>query len=222
MRSPSAPGSARSAPTRSSRPTRVGRARGIPVISYWFNYPAYNTAAAEAAMFNATVGPLQPNEALCGDFEDDPNAIPFPLSAVGLQPLIGVWPLWMADYSTTPDSAVAPAIARQFTNCGSTPGIGGCSDQSRVLRPLQNQWLTSSPGGPPRPTGKGDGMGFLSRDVTGETLDEVPRLVARRVGAVPRWRRPVDWRRHADQSRLSTGRPRPGRGDRRVHYPHRY
>ena len=204
-------------------------------------------------MFNATVGPLQPNEALCGDFEDDPNAIPFPrgevglqwcrdflaalpsspaatwwytypflLSAVGLQPLIGVWPLWMADYSTTPDSAVAPAIARQFTNCGSTPGIGGCSDQSRVLRPLQNQWLTSSPGGPPRPTGKGDGMGFLSRDVTGETLDEVPRLVARRVGAVPRWRRPVDWRRHADQSRLSTGRPRPGRGDRRVHYPHRY
>jgi hypothetical protein len=178
------------------------RARGIPVIYYWFNYPAYNTAAAEAGMFNATVGPLLPGEAMCGDFEDDPNANPFPrgavglqwardflsalqsptaatwwytypflLSSVGLQPLTGAWPLWMADYSTTPDSAIAPAIARQFTNCGSTPGIGGCSDQSRVLRPPLGQWLT--PGGPARSTGEGDGMGFLSRDVTGETFDEV-------------------------------------------------
>jgi hypothetical protein len=181
---------------------REARSRAIPVIYYWFTYPAYNTPAAEAAMFNATVGPLQPGEAMCGDFEDDPNANPFPrgevglqwcrdflsalqapvtatwwytypflLSSVGLQPLIGTWPLWMADFSATPDSAFAPAIARQFTDCGATPGIAGCSDQSRVLRPPLGQWLTG--GGPAPPTGEGDGMGFLSRDVTGDTLDEV-------------------------------------------------
>lgn len=151
------------------------RAQGIPVIYYWFNYPAYNAPTAEAAMFNATVGPLQPGEAMAGDFEDDPSARPFPrgqagvdwseafltalqapqnatwwytypflLSSVGLQPLFGTWPLWMADYSATPDDAFAPAIARQYTDCGSTPGVGGCCDQSRVLRGPLSQWLTPS------------------------------------------------------------------------------
>jgi GH25 family lysozyme M1 (1,4-beta-N-acetylmuramidase) len=153
------------------------RARGIPVIYYWFCYPAYNAPAAESAMFNATVGPLRPGEAMCGDFEDDPAArlfprgtaglqwcrdflsalqapanaswwytYPFLLSTVGLQALIGAWPFWEADYSTTPDSAFGSIIARQFTDCGSTPGVAGCCDQSRVLRGPLSQWLT--PGGP--------------------------------------------------------------------------
>src|SRR5215468_11000199 len=53
------------------------RARGIPAIYYWFNYPDTNSPDAEAAMFNATVGPLQANEAMCGDFEDDgPHLFP--------------------------------------------------------------------------------------------------------------------------------------------------
>lgn len=71
---------------------------------------------------------------------------PFLLGAVGLQSLIGAWPFWEADYSATPDGAFAPAIARQFTDCGSTPGVGGCCDQSRILRGPLAQWLT--PGGP--------------------------------------------------------------------------
>lgn len=61
------------------------RRRGIPAMYYWFCYPAYNSAAAEAAMFNRVVGQLQPNEAMCGDFEDDPGALPFPRGAAGLQ-----------------------------------------------------------------------------------------------------------------------------------------
>ncbi len=150
------------------------RRRGIPVIYYWFTYAAYNTPTAEAAMFNATVGPLRPREAMCGDFEDDPAARPFPrgaaglqwcedflgelqaprnaswgysypflISVVGLQPLFDAWPFWLADYSFTPDSAFDYPIARQFTDCGATPGVGGCCDQSRVLKAPLEQWLTS-------------------------------------------------------------------------------
>src|SRR5215472_7282928 len=152
------------------------RARGIRAIYYWFCYPAYNSPAAEASMFNSIVGPLQPGEAMVGDFEDDPQARPFPrgqpgldwargflsllqsphsatwwytypalLAAVGLQPLESMWPLWIADYGAGSDSAFSPAIARQFTDCGSTPGVSGCSDQSRVLRPPLSQWLTDGP-----------------------------------------------------------------------------
>jgi GH25 family lysozyme M1 (1,4-beta-N-acetylmuramidase) len=180
------------------------RARGIPVVYYWFTYPAYNTPGAEAAMFNATVGPLGPGEAMAGDFEDDPGALPFPrgavglqwcrdflaalrapqsatwwysypylISSVGLRSLVDTWPLWEADYSATPDSSFAPAIARQFTDCGTTPGIAGCCDQSRVLRAPLEQWLKPAAIEPTQPTGEADGMGFLSRDVTGETIDEV-------------------------------------------------
>jgi hypothetical protein len=153
------------------------RSRGIPAIYYWFCYPAYNSPAAEATMFNATIGPLRPTEAMVGDFEDDPQARPFPrgqagldwarqfltalqsphnatwwytypslLTEVGLQPLLQTWPFWEADYSTRPDSAFAPAIARQFTDCGSTPGVSGCCDQSRVLRPPLSQWLAPPAG----------------------------------------------------------------------------
>jgi GH25 family lysozyme M1 (1,4-beta-N-acetylmuramidase) len=149
------------------------RARGIPAIYYWFNYPTFNSPQAEAAMFNRTVGPLQPHEAMMGDFEDDPasNSV-FPrgqagidwanaflaalqaptnaawfytytslFNAVGMGPLLATWPFVWADYSATPDSAF-PAIARQFTDCGSTPGVVGCCDQNRVLKPPLSQWLT--------------------------------------------------------------------------------
>lgn len=152
------------------------RARGIPAIYYWFNYPDTNSPDAEAAMFNATVGPLQANEAMCGDFEDDgahlfprgqagvdwarrfltlleaPHTAtwwytyPFLLSVIPFDQLYGVWPFWIADYGTAPDSAFNQAIARQFTNCGATPGVSGCSDQSRVLMEPLSQWLTR--GGP--------------------------------------------------------------------------
>lgn len=71
---------------------------------------------------------------------------PFLLGAVGLQPLIGAWPFWLADYSATPDSAFGSIIARQFTDCGSTPGVGGCCDQSRVLQAPLSQWLTGGEG----------------------------------------------------------------------------
>lgn len=154
------------------------RRRGIPNIAYWFCYSAYNSAAAEAAMFNRMVGTLRPGEAMAGDFEDDPNARPFVrgaaglrwcqdflgalqapqnatwgysypalISAVGLQPLWQTWPFWLADWSATPDSAFGYATLRQFTDCGSTPGVGGCCDQSRVLRAPLSRWLT--PGGDP-------------------------------------------------------------------------
>src|SRR5262245_14015529 len=53
---------------------RQCRARGIPAIYYWFCYPAYNTPDAEAGMFNAIVGSLLAQEAMVGDFEDDPQA----------------------------------------------------------------------------------------------------------------------------------------------------
>lgn len=154
----------------------VVRIYGIPAIYYWFNYPTYNDPQAEAAMFNATVGPLGPSEAMCGDFEDDAasgsifprgqagvdwakafltaleapqNATwwytyPYLLSVIPFQQLYGVWPFWLADYSITPDSAFPIPIARQFTNCGSTPGVNGCCDQSRVLKAPLSQWLTLS------------------------------------------------------------------------------
>jgi GH25 family lysozyme M1 (1,4-beta-N-acetylmuramidase) len=148
------------------------RARGIPAIYYWFNYPDTNLPEAEAAMFNSVVGPLQANEAMVGDFEDDgahlfprgqagvdwarafltaieapQNAswwytYPYLLSVIPFQQLYGVWPFWIADYSATPDSAFSQAIARQFTNCGATPGVAGCCDQSRVLGAPLSQWLT--------------------------------------------------------------------------------
>lgn len=163
---------------------------GLSAIYYWFTYPAYNAATAEAAMFNSTVGALGPGEAMCGDFEDDPSAKPFPrgavglqwcrdfltafqapqnatwwytypflLSEVGLQPLVGAWPFWEADYSTTPDGAFSSIIARQFTDCGTTAGVGGCCDQSRVLQAPLGQWLT---GGTPAThlTGGSYGMGL--------------------------------------------------------------
>lgn len=156
------------------------RRRGIPAVFYWFCYSAYNSAAAEAAMFNRTVGPLRPGEAMAGDFEDDPNAKPFVrgaaglrwcqdflgalqsprnatwgysypalISVIGLQPLWQTWPFWLADWGRTPDSAFGYAALRQFTNCGSTPGVGGCCDQSRVLQGPLSRWLTA--GGPPVP-----------------------------------------------------------------------
>jgi hypothetical protein len=149
------------------------RARGIPAIYYWFCYPAYNSPTAEASMFNSVVGTLQRGEAMAGDFEDDPQARPFPrgqpgldwareflmllhaprnaswwytypslLAEVGLGPLIQTWPFWIADYGAAPDSSFNSSIARQFTDCGSTPGVTGCCDQSRVLRPPLSQWLT--------------------------------------------------------------------------------
>jgi GH25 family lysozyme M1 (1,4-beta-N-acetylmuramidase) len=149
------------------------RARGIPAIYYWFNYPTFNSPQAEAAMFNRVVGPLRDHEALMADFEDDPSsnsvfprgeagidwanafltALESPqnatwfytytslFNAVGMSPLLATWPFVWADYSAAPDSAF-PAIARQFTDCGSTPGVTGCCDQNRVLTPPLAQWLT--------------------------------------------------------------------------------
>lgn len=153
---------------------RECRARGIPAIYYWFNYPTFNTPQAEAAMFNATVGPLRAGEAMVGDFEDDGSSgsvfprgqagvdwakafltaveapqnatwwytYPFLLSVIPFSELYGIWPFWLADYSATPDSAFVQPIARQFTDCGSTPGVSGCCDQSRILKSPLSQWLT--------------------------------------------------------------------------------
>jgi GH25 family lysozyme M1 (1,4-beta-N-acetylmuramidase) len=148
------------------------RARGIPAIYYWFNYPDTNSPQAEASMFNSVVGPLQANEAMMGDFEDDRTHIfprgqagvdwakafltaleapqnaswwytyPFLLGVIPFEQLYGIWPFVIADYSATPDSAFSQAIARQFTNCGSTPGIAGCCDQNRVLQEPLSRWLT--------------------------------------------------------------------------------
>lgn len=70
---------------------------------------------------------------------------PFLLSVIPFQELYGVWPFWLADYSATPDSAFTAPIARQFTDCGSTPGVSGCCDQSRVLKAPLSQWLTGGP-----------------------------------------------------------------------------
>lgn len=169
---------------------REARKRGIPALYYWFTYPAYNTPAAEAEMFNRTVGPLQPREAMCGDFEDDPGALPFPrgatglqwatdfltlleaprnatwgysypylISVVGLQALWATWPFWLADYSATPDSAFGYAIARQFTDCASVPGVRGCCDLSRVLKAPLAQWLTGgAPAPDPDPTTEEDDL----------------------------------------------------------------
>lgn len=67
-----------------ARNQAAGRARGIPLVYYWFNYPGYNTAAAEAVIFNATVGPLGPGEAMMADFENDPGAIGWPTGAAAL------------------------------------------------------------------------------------------------------------------------------------------
>jgi GH25 family lysozyme M1 (1,4-beta-N-acetylmuramidase) len=162
------------------------RARGIPAIYYWFNYPDTNSPEAEASVFNSVVGPLHTAEAMCGDFEDDgphlfprgqaganwaraflsalqapQNATwwytyPFLLSVIPFQQLYGTWPFWLADYGATPDSAFGQAMARQFTDCGSTPGVSGCSDQSRVLKPPLSQWLTGEaqpqPNPAPQPT----------------------------------------------------------------------
>jgi GH25 family lysozyme M1 (1,4-beta-N-acetylmuramidase) len=153
---------------------RECRARGIPAIYYHFCYPTFNSPQAEAAFFNSIVGRPQPNEAMVGDFEDDganlfprgqagvdwarafleaveaPQSAswwytyPYLLTVVPLQQLYGVWPFWLADYSATPDSAFSQAITRQFTNCGSTPGVTGCCDQSRVLKPPLTEWLAGS------------------------------------------------------------------------------
>lgn len=60
------------------------RARGIPAIFYWFNYPSFNSPQAEAALFNAVVGPLQAGEAMMGDFEDDLPASTFPRGQAGV------------------------------------------------------------------------------------------------------------------------------------------
>ena len=68
------------------------RKRAIPNIPYWFNYPAYNTAAAEAAMFNATVGPLGPAEAQLADAENDPGALGWPSGAAALA--------WLTEFLT--------------------------------------------------------------------------------------------------------------------------
>jgi GH25 family lysozyme M1 (1,4-beta-N-acetylmuramidase) len=148
------------------------RARGIPAIFYWFNYPTFNSPQAEAAMFNSVVGPLLGNEAMMADFEDDRpasifprgqagvdwakaflSALPAPQNAtwfytytslfneVGMSPLLATWPFVWADYSARQDDPFG-AIARQFTDCGSTPGVAGCCDQNRVLKPPLSQWLT--------------------------------------------------------------------------------
>jgi GH25 family lysozyme M1 (1,4-beta-N-acetylmuramidase) len=152
------------------------RARGIPAIFYWFNYPTFNSPQAEAAMFNRTVGPLRDGEAMMGDFEDDEsdpnNPILFPrgqagvdwasaflsalesptnatwfytytslFNAVGMGPLLATWPFVWADYRAEVPDSTFPAIARQFTDCGQTPGVVGCCDQNRVLKPPLSQWL---------------------------------------------------------------------------------
>lgn len=157
-----------------SRNQQECRSRGIPAIFYHFCYPAVNQPQAEAQFFNQVVGPLRPLEAMVGDFEDDApylfprgdagaawartflsglqspqNATwwytyPYLLSQVSFGQLLGVWPFWEADYSATPDSAFTVPIARQFTDCGSTPGVAGCCDQSRALKPLHD-WLTPAP-----------------------------------------------------------------------------
>jgi GH25 family lysozyme M1 (1,4-beta-N-acetylmuramidase) len=59
------------------------RDRGIPLMYYWFCYAAYNAPEAEADKFNQVVGPLQPSEAMVGDFEDDPSANRFPRGPAG-------------------------------------------------------------------------------------------------------------------------------------------
>lgn len=74
---------------------------------------------------------------------------PFLLTVIPFSQLFGIWPFWLADYSTARDSAFTVPIARQFTDCGSTPGVGGCCDQSRVLKAPLSQWLTPVP--PPVP-----------------------------------------------------------------------
>jgi GH25 family lysozyme M1 (1,4-beta-N-acetylmuramidase) len=51
---------------------------GLPWLAYWMNYPAYNTAAAEAGVFNAVVGPLPRGRGMAGDFENDGGALPWP------------------------------------------------------------------------------------------------------------------------------------------------
>ena len=155
------------------------RARGIPAIFYWFNYPTFNSPQAEAAMFNSVVGPLRSGEAMMGDFEDDLPASTFPrgqagvdwarafLGAlqtpqnatwfytytslfvdVGMWPLLATWPFVWADYSSRTDNPFG-AFARQFTDCGTTPGVTGCCDQNRILKPPLSQWLT--PAVPPLP-----------------------------------------------------------------------
>jgi hypothetical protein len=60
---------------------------------------------------------------------------------VGMRPLLATWPFVWADYSARQDDPFG-AIARQFTDCGSTPGVAGCCDQNRVLKPPLSQWLT--------------------------------------------------------------------------------
>lgn len=183
------------------------RARGIPAIYYHFCYPTFNTPQAEAAFFNNVVGPLQANEAMVGDFEDDGTnkfprgmagsdwakafltAVAAPQNAtwfytytslydqINLGVLAATWPFWWADYSARTDNPYG-AIARQYTDAGSTPGVSGSCDQSRVLQAPLSQWLTGGNemtsdqakmllqlwelliGGAPQPEGQG-GVGWI-------------------------------------------------------------
>lgn len=68
--------------TQFNRNWQEAKNRGIKRIAYWFCYPAYNTAQAEAAAFNSVVGlPLAADEGMAGDFENDPGAQPWPQNA---------------------------------------------------------------------------------------------------------------------------------------------
>lgn len=180
------------------------RARCIPAIYYWFAYPAYNAADAEAKLFNEVVGQLAPGEAQALDIEDDPQAEPFlrgsggrawierfltlcasPQNAtwwytypsllyeLGLTYLANTWPCWAAVYG---GPVPAGAMAVQFTDAGSTPGVDGPCDQSRVLQGPLARWLT--PSSSPAAPSSGGPLMALSDDQQAQLLEKVNVLHA--------------------------------------------
>ena len=123
------------------------KSRNIRRWAYWFCYPSYNSAQAEANDFNSVVGPLQPGEGMAGDFENDPGALGWPsngldwarefltvtggpnyipgfygspsfLQAHNLASLADTWWMWIADwFASTPNTLGKKASLWQYTDC---------------------------------------------------------------------------------------------------------
>jgi len=166
---------------------------GLRRIAYWFCYPAYNAAAAEAEMARSVV-PLLPGDGLMGDFENDPNARPWPSNGLawaesfllawapagydplwyaspafirehGLAGLSPHFPLCLAQWGvSTPDTMGLRTLLWQYTDCATTPGVTGYCDRSVALADLAPLFIG---GAPAPPDSGGEGTMLLLRGSDG-------------------------------------------------------